>query len=267
MSTNYKGFDGEGFTQPSYIATFGKWNGKVVAVADGDNPNEAAFIGIKGLADRTVWLAYRTLDIRGGGVYTNAVVQLNGPMLFADGRFISGSYPKLDPARSWERHSLRLVTFTRGASDTSDTDANLPDAWLVEVSGAPAIRTRSTDSASKFHWIALDDLPDGGTITSVTVTLKGADNGTLAMTFPKYRVARFKGTGALEYLCAETDDAHVFADWETPLTKTLTITANATIDKSYTYVLIVKHANHSTTAGTAYVLDVAAFGTATRLGL
>lgn len=274
MPTKYAGF--EPIAQPTLVATFGKWITKITRPSDGDYITAASvYVALDGLTDRTNWLAWRTIDIRGGGTYLNAPVIMQGFWRFEDEleasdlQLTDGSWPTLFPARSWERHSLRLLTCTRGTPGSGPDDplANLPDAWINAVGGAPTIQTRSTNSSAQFHWIALDDLPDGGTISTVSVTLKGADAGTDPMTFPKYRVARFKGTGALEYLCAEANDEHVFADWETAKTKTLTVTANATIDKSYTYVVIVKHAYAGTAAGTAYVLDVKSVGTADRLGL
>jgi hypothetical protein len=258
--------DGVNVTGSAWISGF-------VAPDDGDE-RLAAHIQVMGgmLAERTLYLKNTSINWSTGGTYNNATIQLNGAVLLygvtiaANLELTGGSSLKVSPARAWERHSLRLLTSTYLGADSANPSLD-PDAWPTLVAGAPAIQTRSSTDSSDEHWIALDDLPNGGTLATVEVTTKGADAGTSLMTFPRFRVARFKGTGALQFLCAEVTDAHVLANWDTALPTSITITDNATIDKSFTYVLVVRHAYYSPAAGKAYVLDVKAVGTVEVLGL
>jgi hypothetical protein len=270
MTEKYAGH--EPIAQPTTVATFGSWVTLITRPADGEAVTALSVtVALDGLAARTNWLAHRTIDIRAGGAYDNAPIQFNGlfllygPTVVSNLEFTGGSWPKLSPARTWERHSLRILTSTR--SDSADPSAGVPDAWPTIVDGGAVIETRSTNELTKEHWVALDGLPDGGAITSIEVKLKGADGGASTMNFPSYRPARFRGTGAIEYLAVEALDDHVWADWATTKTKTITVTDNEIVDKDYSYVLIIKHANNGVPSGRAYVLDVAVYGTSDRMGL
>lgn len=270
MPNKYAGL--EPIPQPTPVATFGSWITLISRPADGEAVTALSVtVALDGLAARTNWLAWRTIDIRAGGAYDNAAVQFNGPILLYGStialnlEFTGGSWPKLSPDRTWKRHSLRILTSTRTASD--DLSAGVPDAWPTIAGGAAVIETRSAAVSTKEHWIALDNLPDGGTITSVKVTVRGADAGLDGMTFPRFRPARIDGAGALEYLAVEALDGHVWAEWENPLETSITVTDNETVDKSYQYVLVVKHAYSGLPTGRAYVMDVEVSGSADRMGI
>jgi hypothetical protein len=277
MTSPYKGADGALFPLPSYVAGKGYWINKIPVPADGDYNNEATFApGYHGLADRTVWLAWRCIDIVGGGSYDNAALQFNGFFLFTgeadfyDLRCTDGSWPTLEPARVWERHSLRLHTTGREKVDGDGAGMDYPDAWITNEGGFRAIQTRSTQSALRYSEIELYGLPDGGLFTDVEILSIGVTGASsFPITYAQYRVARYQGDGPYEYLSAEVADVHVDGDYEsTTLATVIPLAADTIVNKDYVYVLIVKHPHKvGAPSGPMYLRDVKSSGTAGRLGL
>lgn len=275
MTVDYKGEDAPA-ASPVYVPGYGRWIGKIKVPADGDYNNGATFApGYQGQVDRTVWLYHRTIDIVSGGIISNAPLQFNGDFIFAgevncDNLHCSdGSWVSLDPLRPWERHSLRLHTTSRQVADTSDADANLPDAWTTTEGGFRAIRTRQTELTTRYHEIEVSDLPDAAQLTSVAVITQGvshSDNVIVA----KFRLGRYKGSAAMEWLSADTDDDHNDVNYLTERTTTFTPTGGThTVDKSYIYVVRVTHPTKTggLPGNDLYIKDVRCSGTASRLGL
>lgn len=266
----------EPIPQPANPIGFGKWYGKVFVPKDGDANAEATFAGILTLVHRTNWLAWRSIDIRSGGAYDTQNITINtGVWTFKDAfnledlRLTNGSWPLLVPERSWERHSLRIISTSHEFVDAGDVRFRLPDAWATNQPGFRCIETRPTTSIVQYTEIALDDLPDGGTLQGVMVTSRGI--GLVASTLQKatYRVGRFKGTAATEWVSAEVVDVHVDADFTTPLSTTVYAAGNHIVDKSYMYFVRATHASRSggTPGNPMYILDTKANGVAGRLGL
>lgn len=182
--------------------------------------------------------------------------------------FANGTWPKLSPDRTWERHSLRICNLTYDTS--SEPEPAKPDVWIRQsdqAGGAECIQTRAAASSGRYHWIELVNLPDGGTITTVSVTSQGT-LGTGVVTLPTYQVVRWQGSGAKQSMSSVVTDAHSGANWTTAtLTTSLSIIANNIIDKSYRYALIVFHPFESGFNGAMRVYDVKATGTASELRL
>lgn len=251
------------FPQPNNPAGYGKWYGKVTIPKDGDPNNEVTFLGITDLTERTNWLAWRILDIRNGGVYANAVVQFNGPIVFGN-----STYPLLEPARSWERHGLELmgVTHTQAADPDDLTLTFLPDAWVDFTSGEPVIDNRPMGSSAGKVWLRLRDLPDGATLTSVTISTIG-----LAISAPitkaTFRLGRRKGRAAISWVAAAVSDTHSDGNYITTELDTTVFSGSHTIDKDYVYFVEVTLPYKASPSGPMRIYNVKAAGTAARLGL
>lgn len=205
-----------------------------------------------------VQTVYGSFTVDGG-----TVSLLSGSTTNSSGTFTFGSntYPALAPARDWERRSLTIAVCT-GTTDDSATGNTTPDSWkLVRGGLLDRIFTKSTTSSADFTVVEFFDLPNGGTFEAIDVTCMGADAGTGGMTFPKYQIIRWTGS-VVETMSVLTDDPHVLGNWTTPLTTTVTVTAHATIDKSYRYGLKITHSYYgSSAAGKAFYDDCLAYGT------
>lgn len=188
-----------------------------------------------------------------------------------------GTNLMLSPARSWTRHSLRIcnVSYTSGSTSEAPED---PDAWIVNMTtptgtavetAAPFIMSRELQNdVGTFHWIELCDLPDGSTIDQVVIKSRGA-SGAGIVTVPQYLVVRWQPGGTVETMSASTPDVHTSINWSnTTLDTAITITDHATIDRSFTYAVIVRHASATGTPGArTMILGASASGTATSIRL
>lgn len=227
-----------------------------------------------------------SMDVRGAVTYYDTSVSTyNGTstlILNVDGvwtlsglvTFASSTYPLLSPARSWERHSLLIASTTFvGTAATAEPAAGAldPDAYKINsnlAGGMDAIATRPTTSTSRYHEVELLDLPDGGTFIDVQVYTQGMAS-TVTMTLPVYEIFRQSGTAAAQSMSAATTDAHTVGNFTAGVaTTTVTVTAFATISKSYRYFLRVSHGyDPGAPTGSMRIYDVKATGTASRLGL
>lgn len=184
----------------------------------------------------------------------------------SDVYFANNTWPRLSPARPWERHSLRICKLTYDTNGAVEPDK--PDAWLSPsdlANGAECVQCRPTAVAGKYHWIDLTDLPNGGTISNVYVTTRGT-SGQNNLALPTYKVVRWQGSSSTQDCSALITDVHTVANWFSGLLTTpIPITANPTIDKSYRYALIINHPYEAGVNGAMKVYDVRYVGTVSEI--
>lgn len=177
---------------------------------------------------------------------SSAFAQWNGEWWFAGTtKFVSSTWPQLDPARTWHRAGKKLIPLTFSDGGTDGTDP--PDAWEEQSNInplTPCWRTLATGTTGGASLIEFDGLPQNGNITTVTITTRGTISIDVN-TLPTYRIVRWKDTAAfgLTYVSnIKTDDAHTADDFFF-ITGTTTITANANtaIDNQYRYGLLITH--------------------------
>jgi hypothetical protein len=157
----------------------------------------------------------------------------------------------LSPARNWERHSLRIamVSYIDGSGSPANNyeGPERPAAWISNHTGggmtgfeSPFIRTELTRTAvyaeQHYHWVGLDDLPNGATFTQVVVTSTGVNN--TPTTTAKYRIIRIASDGTVENMSNLTDRT---GTWTNSVETTVTVNAHATISSAYRYALVVVH--------------------------
>jgi hypothetical protein len=179
----------------------------------------------------------------------DTLLQVEGTTIFVDGSETTfqgaTTWPKLDPARTWNRAAKALLPLTFAGGGTDGTGA--PDAWVEQSNINPPVpcwRTLAVAVAGGQSLIVFDGLPQGGVITTATITCRGTisiDNNDL----PTYRIVRWKDSAAATFTYVsniKTDDAHTDDDFFF-VTGTTTITANAstTVDNQYRYGLLITH--------------------------
>lgn len=155
--------------------------------------------------------------------------------------FGNSLWPGLNPARTIpKRHSVSNVV-----KKTTPGDSATGTAWIDEEpgTGLPVLQSKSMTGSAEQVWIALTGLPDGQTLSSVTINTKGLA-GVFPPTVARYKIVRYDGAGGTEEdVSSWTDDGHVSGNFfSTNLNTTVTATGNNTIDYStYEYALIVEY--------------------------
>ena len=236
------------------VATLTVLSGSLMSLAPGSSLDLRGAKTVKSGAVVT-WESGSTLVHNSGATWN-----LSGDVFFA-----ANTWPKLSPARSWERHSLTIAATTE-AGVTPVAQARKVISNLA--GGVDAIRTEPTDSPAQSTIVELEGMPDGSTLTNIQVVTQGI-SATGGLVVPNYQVVRWKGAGAAEFMSSLTPDDHSIANYTTNLiTTTVPVNAFATIDKSYRYGLRIFHAYAvSAPTGAMFVYDVVANGTAARIGL
>ena len=220
-------------------------------------------------ADITGALVLKT-GAPGGGMTaeTGSVITLDaGSTANSSGDFYfsTSTWPKLSPARNWTRRSLLIATPTYNVG--LGGPPTFPNSWKNAAAGlGDLIETRSTTAATDYTLVEFPYLPEAGTFSQVAITCIGASSGTGGMSFPQYQIVRWKGT-TLDTMSALTADTHVLGNWNTlAITTAVAVNANATIDLSFHYGVMVYHAYYGgSPAGTAYFTDCVATGTAAEM--
>jgi hypothetical protein len=190
-----------------------------------------------------------------GTLTVTTAANINGPLTLG-----SGNNVVLSPARSWSRRNLRMCSTMQPA----DIDHINGSSTLVSGIFIHTILMNST-ALSFTSLLEIDDLPDGQTITTVTVRTQG--DGPAPATIARaagYQVVRWTDETTLETMSSFVSDSHTTGDWTTAANQTLTITSHSTIDRSYRYgVYVVNHdVDNNDELG---LLSVLASGTATSL--
>lgn len=183
--------------------------------------------------------------------------------LGGDTTLTNGTWLKLAPARSWERHSLTIActTLVSGTPQASKAPSNL-------AGGVDMIETVSTSSSAQSTLIELNHLPDGGTLSGVVIESQGVSGGGVNLVLPRFQIIRWKGTAAAQLMSSLTPYNGVTATYDSTLaTTTVTASDNTTIDNNYRYGLRVFHAYDGAPSGGLRVYDVKASGTTERYGL
>jgi hypothetical protein len=183
----------------------------------------------------------------------------------------------LSPARSWERHSLRIALVSYIADEAAPADnyegPERPAAWVSNHTTppetgfeSPFIRTEPTNTDTyaeqHYHWVGLDDLPIGGTFSQVVVTNTGF--GTTPTTTAKFRIIRIASDGTVENMSNLTDRT---GTWTSSVETTVTVNAHATISSAYRYALVVVHPllSGGSTGSSLRIFDVESSGTMSSL--
>jgi len=172
----------------------------------------------------------------------NSTVTLQGDTYISTLKLVgASSWPVLNTARSWSRYAVRVSAATRtfGADESGKYGA--PDAieYPSDLFATPAFLTIDGGTWGTGKWCILEfePLPDGATISSVSIKTKGVVNDlTTKATFTLVRWQDGSAADAATVSSPETDD-HVNANWNT--VRTTTITVSATVDRSYRYGLLV----------------------------
>jgi hypothetical protein len=183
----------------------------------------------------------------------------------------------LSPARSWARHSLRIcnvayVSTTTPSPNVTGTSDLYPiaaaTAWPSNHTGSvdplAAMFVRVLDSNHTlytelhYHWIALDNLPIGGTISQVAVRAQG--QATTPTTSPSFQVVRWTAGDAPETMSALSN---MGGTWGDEVVTTLAITSNSTISNGYMYAVVITHPRLTGSGPVTglWILDVVASGT------
>jgi hypothetical protein len=204
---------------------------------------------------------------------------MNGAVEFEDGSTLSmevnstqvfetGSLLQINPSAdvnifgnaTWQDNRWPLVTSRtvkrctwRLASVTYDGTAPAsPRAWLETTLDGPAIKT-SAETTANYFFVELLDLPDGGTLDSVTIRTQGVD-GNSSLTLPEYTLFRW-GMGATPVDLGSANDAHNPLSWTAEANTTLTPDAPVTIDTQYHYGIQVRAPYHASVAASMYAMD------------
>lgn len=159
----------------------------------------------------------------------------------------NGLYPKVT-SRTVSRSEWRIASVTY-----SGTAPSGPIAWLETTLDGPAIKTDDATAANYF-FVELLDLPDGGTLDSVTIRTQGVA-GNSSLTLPEYTLYRW-GMGAAPVALGDAADAHDPASWTAEVDTTLTPDATVTIDRQYHYGIQVRLPYHASVPASMYVLDI-----------
>lgn len=227
-----------------------------------------------------------SLDIRGAcHIYDGAAVTVDGGSLLTQAfgaswtmngtfNFGNSTWPLLAPNRTWERHSLTIASTSYvGVTGTNTPGSGAPDPEAMKVhsnaaGGIDTIYVRPTDQTDRYTEVEFHNLPDGGSITSMSISTQGI-SATGSTVLPSYEIFRQKFASAAESMSASTPDVHTTGNFVSSfLTTSITVTAHTTISRDYRYFLRVNHAyNVSAPSGSMRIYDVRADGSSARLGL
>jgi len=171
----------------------------------------------------------------------------------------------LSPARSWTRRGYRVAATTYNAS----LAAAIGDAFSSVYTSTPTILLNgSISSITQKAIIEIETPPDGATAVSVSVKCQGLTSEAITAT-PTYRLIRWQGslTGATSNMSAIATDVHdgTAPNWVTTETTTFVVTANATIDRTYRYGVLVTFPVNSTGDTSMAELDIELTGTTTTI--
>lgn len=185
-----------------------------------------------------------SLQMLGGSSFVMALGStgtINGNVTWGN-----GLYPRVT-SRAVSRCEWRIAAVTY-----SGTAPDSPRAWLETTLDGPAIKTDDATSAHYF-FVELLDLPDGGTLDSVTIRTLGVA-GNSSLTLPEYTLYRW-GAGTTPAALGDVEDAHNPALWTSAVNTTLTPDSTVTIDRQYHYGVQVRAPYHASVAASMYILD------------
>jgi hypothetical protein len=166
--------------------------------------------------------------------------------IYGNATWQSGNWP-LVTSRTVPRCEWRIASVTYGG-----TAPDSPRAWLETTLDGPAIKTDDATSAHYF-FVELLDLPDGGTLDSVTIRTQGVA-GNSSLTLPEYTLYRW-GMGTTPLPLGDVVDAHNPVLWSDNVNTTLTPDSPVTIDRQYHYGVQVRAPYHASVAASMYVYD------------
>jgi hypothetical protein len=166
--------------------------------------------------------------------------------IFGDATWQNNKWP-LVTSRNVHRCAWRLASVTY-----SGTAPESPRAWLETGLDGPSIKT-SDETTARFFFVELLELPDSGTINSVTITTQGVA-GNSSLTLPEYTLYRW-GKGETPVPLGDVEDAHDPASWSAEVDTVLTPDAPVTIDKQYHYGVQVRAPYHASVAASMRILD------------
>ncbi len=233
-------------------------------IIGGDGLNVTGLLDVDGALDQaeaSVWqmngqvrfLDNSLLDMR----VSSQQVFRTGSLL----QILSGADAEIDGNMTWGNSNWPLVTSRtvkraewRLASVTySGTAPSSPRAWIETTLDGPAIKT-SEETTARYFFVELLDLPDGGTLDSVTIRTSG-DAGNSALTLPEYTLYRW-GMGTTPLPLGDVVDAHNPALWSDNVNTTLTPDSTVTIDRQYHYGVQVRAPYHASVAASMYIYDL-----------
>jgi hypothetical protein len=180
---------------------------------------------------------------------------INGPFTVGDSEYVT-----LSPARPWSRRNLRMCATAQPA----DIDAENGSTIVVSGSFIHCIVVNSTGVAFA-SLLEIDDLPEGQTISTVTVRTKGDSAAPATITrAATYQVVRWIDDTTFDTMSSVASDSHTTGNWTTAVNQTITVTSHSTIDRSYRYAVQV--VNHDVdNSDELNLISVLASGTATSL--
>ena len=184
------------------------------------------------------------IELLGGGSFVmglGSTGTINGLVTWGN-----GLYPRVT-SRTVLRCEWRIAAVSYSA-----TAPDSPRAWLETTLDGPAIKTDDATSAHYFM-VELLDLPDGGTLDSVTIRTQGVA-GNSGLTLPEYTLYRW-GAGTSPVALGDVEDAHNPAAWSSAVNSTLTPDSTVTIDRQYHYGVQVRAPYHASVAASMYMLD------------
>lgn len=166
----------------------------------------------------------------------------------------------LSPARSWTRRCMRICSVDSAGMPGS------PVAWVEGLSVNSPPRVRFLEGvAGSFHFLELEDLPHGGTMTQVEIVTAGLFSTAAIGAAAQYQIIRWQGSGALQTMSTNDSDTHTSGTWNDDITHTITVTSNSQIDRAYRYALKVFH-HQTVDAGADMVIkDLVITGTVSSL--
>lgn len=240
-------------TNAATVEALGKIQWKSTAVLQGLAGASGQWAGTWEWTGDVTFDAASSLTIEAGAdVDIAADVEVTGDVLLTgDTTFGDGTFPLLDPARTWTRRAGRI------AAVNYDPDAVALVTFSAYFANTPILRLLSGASVSNKVMFEFDPPPDGATAIEVVIQSRGPNPLGDVTTNATYHVVRWQeGTLAVPgSMSPITDDAHDLtqAQWQTKQTTTIAVNANATIDRAYRYGVLVTLPD---IAGTTVTLDV-----------
>jgi hypothetical protein len=171
-----------------------------------------------------------------------------------------GGELNLTPARAWTRRCMSICSVDASGMPGS------PVAWVEGLSVNSPPRVRFLEGvAGSFHFLELEDLPHGGTMTQVEIVTAGLFSTAAIGAAAQYQIIRWQGSGALQTMSTNDNDTHTSGTWNNDITHTITVTSNSQIDRAYRYALKVFH-HQTVDAGADMVIkDLVITGTVSSL--
>lgn len=168
-----------------------------------------------------------------GELTVTTAATVNGPLTVGAGNNVA-----LSPARTWTRRNLRMCATAQPANIDHENGGTI----VVAGSFIHCIVVDSTGLAFA-SLLEIDDLPEGQTLSTVTVRTKGDSAAPATITrSATYQVVRWTDDTTLETMSSVVSDSHTTGNWTTAANQTIAITSHATIDRSYRYaVQVVNH--------------------------